>query len=357
MVGVAVVGVAAGPDAPVPAGSAGQPLGSRPTVGPAVGPTAPPRVATVRIVFAGSPAAAVPSLRRLLDGPHEVVAVLTRPDAPAGRGRAPRASAVAELARERGLEVLTPTTARDPATHERLTRLAPDVGAVVAYGGLLPDPLLATAAHGWVNLHFSLLPRWRGAAPVQRALLAGDPETGACTFRLVAELDAGPVFDLLRRPLRGDETAGELLEELSASGAALLARTLDTLADGTARGLPQPFDGVTRAPKLTVQDARVDWRATGAVIDRLVRACTPAPGAWTTLRAERVKLGPVRLPAEAVRAVPGAPGVLSEDAGRVCVATGDGSVVLGAVQPAGRRLMAAADWVRGLRLRPAEAFA
>ncbi len=311
----------------------------------------------MRIVFAGSPAAAVPSLRRLLDGPHEVVAVLTRPAALAGRGRTPRASVVAELAHERGLEVLAPATARDPATRERLTRLAPDAGAVVAYGGLLPDPLLATAAHGWVNLHFSLLPRWRGAAPVQRALLAGDAETGACTFRLVTELDAGPVYDVLRRPLRGDETAGELLEELSASGAALLGRTLDGIADGTARGVPQPSDGVTRAPKLTVQDARVDWSATGAVVDRLVRACFPAPGAWTTLRAERVKLGPVRLSAEPVRTAPTAPGALSADDGRVCVATGDGTVVLGAVQPAGRRLMAAADWVRGLRLHPAEAFA
>lgn len=311
----------------------------------------------MRIVFAGSPAVALPSLRRLLEGPHEVLAVLTRPDAPAGRGRSVRASAVAELARERGVEVLAPTTARDPGTLDRLIELAPAAGAVVAYGGLLPDAVLATALHGWINLHFSLLPRWRGAAPVQHALLAGDDETGACTFRLVRALDAGPVFDVLRRPLDGDETAGGLLDELAGSGAELLAGTLDALEAGTAAAVEQPVEGATRAPKITVDDARVDWRAPAVQVDRLVRACTPAPGPWTTLRSERVKIGPVRILPPAAVAPAAAPGSITAVGRDVHVATADGAVVLGSVQPAGKRLLPAADWLRGLRLRPAEVFA
>lgn len=314
----------------------------------------------MRIVFGGSPQAALPSLERLLDGPHEVVAVLTRPPAPAGRGRTARESPVGALARGRGVEVLAPATSRDAATLGRLVELAPDAGAVVAYGGLLPDAMLATAARGWVNLHFSLLPRWRGAAPIQHTLLAGDTEAGATVFDLVAELDAGPVWSTLRRPLRGDETTGSLLAELARSGSQLLASTLDEIAAGVRSPVPQPAVGVTRAPKITVADARVDWTAPGPVIDRVVRACTPAPGAWTTLRGERVKLGPLRLIGDAVpagHAVDGGPaGRLVVERRRVLVGAADGPVELGTVQAAGRRALSAPDWARGLHVHDGEAF-
>jgi methionyl-tRNA formyltransferase len=313
------------------------------------------RVPLVRVVFAGSPAVALPSLRRLLDGPHDVIAVVTRPDAPAGRGRTSRPSAVGVLAREQGIEVLAPVTSRDPATRARLTELAPDAGAVVAYGGLLPDPVLATAARGWVNLHFSLLPRWRGAAPVQHTLMAGDAEAGATVFELVAELDAGPVWSFLRRPLSGDETTGSLLAELAESGAGLLADTLDEIAAGSRSPTPQPDVGVTRAPKVTVADAEVHWSQPSSVVERRVRGCTPAPGAWTTVRGSRVKLGPLRRPQPPVEVTP-APGRLVVERRRVLVGTGDDPVELGSVQGAGRRPMPAADWARGLHLDDGEAF-
>lgn len=312
----------------------------------------------MRIVFAGSPELALPSLERLLQGPHEVLAVLTRPDAPAGRGRARRGSPVGMFARERGIEVLAPVTSRDPATVARLTELAPDAGAVVAYGGLLPDAVLATAARGWLNLHFSLLPRWRGAAPVQHTLLAGDSAAGVTVFSLVAELDAGPVWSTLRRPLRGDETTGSLLAELALSGSELLARTLDDVAAGARSPARQPDDGVTRAPRITVADARVDWTAPGPVIDRVVRACTPAPGAWTTLRGERVKLGPLLRIGGGLPDAPVVPaGALVVERRRVLVGTADGAVELGTVQAAGGRLLPAPDWARGLHLDDGEAFA
>jgi methionyl-tRNA formyltransferase len=317
-------------------------------------PAGDPRVHPVRIVFAGSPAAALPSLTRLLDGPHEVVAVLTRPDAPAGRGRGSRPSPVGVLASERGVETLAPATSRDPATLARLTDLAPDAGAVVAYGGLLPDPVLATAARGWVNLHFSLLPRWRGAAPVQHTLMAGDEEAGATVFELVAELDAGPVWSTLRRPLTGDETTGTLLAELAESGAALLAHTLDEIAAGLRSPVPQPAAGMTRAPKVTVADAEVDWSQPSSVIDRRIRACTPAPGAWTSLRGSRVKLGPLLRPQSPVDVV--APGRLVVERRRVLVGTGDSPLQLGSVQGAGKRPLPAADWARGQHLDDGEAF-
>lgn len=308
----------------------------------------------MRIVFAGSPTPALPSLLRLLDGPHEVVAVLTRPAAPAGRGQSSRESPVGALARERGIEILAPATSRDPATLARLDELAPDAGAVVAYGGLLPDAVLATAGRGWVNLHFSLLPRWRGAAPIQHTLLAGDPEAGATVFDLVAELDAGPVWSSVRRPLGGDETTGSLLDELARTGSELLARTLDEIAAGTRSPVPQPAVGVTRAPKITAADARVDWTASAVVIDRVVRACTPAPGAWTTLRGERVKLGPLHLVGDGVPTVPA--GRLVVERRRVLAGTADGPVELGTVQAAGRRPLPAPEWARGQHLDDGEVF-
>jgi methionyl-tRNA formyltransferase len=305
----------------------------------------------VRLLFAGTPEVAVPSLRALLDSSHEVVAVLTRPDAAAGRGRRLVASPVAEVAEQAGVEVLRPPSARDPQFLDRLRELAPDCCPVVAYGGLVPQPALDVPRHGWVNLHFSLLPAWRGAAPVQHALLAGDEVTGASTFRLEKGLDTGPVYGVLTETVRPDDTSGALLDRLAQAGAALLVATLDGIADGSLTARPQPADGVSLAPKLDVATAQVDWTHPAARIDRLVRACTPAPGAWTTLGEDRLKLGPVRL---ADADGPLAPGELSVGRREVLVGTGTQPVALGTVQAPGKKAMAAADWARGVRLAPGQ---
>ncbi len=302
----------------------------------------------MRLVFAGTPAPALPSLQALLDSDHEVAAVVTRPDAPAGRGRALRPSPVRELAEQHGLEVLTPRHPREQDFQDRLRALAPDCCPVVAYGALVPRPVLDVPRLGWVNLHFSLLPAWRGAAPVQHALLAGDDTTGASVFLLEEGLDTGPVYGVLTELVRPTDTSADLLGRLSTAGAELLVRVLDGLEAGVLEAVPQPSDGVSLAPKVTVDDARVDWAAPAVRVDRLVRACTPAPGAWTTLRGRRVKLGPVE-----VTDVPLPPAVLDGD----LVGTGTTAVRLGEVRPEGKGAMRAADWVRGLRLEAGEAFA
>lgn len=313
----------------------------------------------MRLVFAGTPETAVPAIEAVLGSNHELVAVITRPDAPSGRGRSLVASPVAGVAAARGIELLQPTSPRDPAFLDRLAELAPDCCPVVAYGALVPPAALEIPVHGWVNLHFSLLPAWRGAAPVQHAILHGDDVTGATTFRLEAGLDTGPVYGVLTESIRPTDTAGDLLGRLAVSGADLLMATLDGLAGGSLRAEPQPLAGVSLAPKLTVDDARVDWAAPALAVDRLVRACTPAPGAWTTLRGERVKLGPVRLDtttSPGPDAVMLGPGVVGVERAVVRVGTGGGAVLLGEVQPQGRRLMPAADWARGLRLVSGERF-
>ena len=302
----------------------------------------------MRLVFAGTPAAALPALEALLPSRHEVLAVLTRPDASAGRGRTLRQSAVRERAEAAGLAVLTPRSPREEAFQTRLRELAPDCCPVVAYGALLPPPVLAIPPHGWVNLHFSLLPAWRGAAPVQHAILAGDEITGASTFRLEEGLDTGPVFGVATADVRPDDTSGDLLDRLAVAGAGLLLATLDALEAGRAVAVPQPSSGVSLAPKVTVEDARVDWHAPALRVDRLVRACTPSPGAWTTLRGRRVKLGPVALTDDVL-----APGEVRRD----LVGTATTAVRLREVRPEGRPAMAAADWLRGLRLEPGEALA
>ncbi len=305
----------------------------------------------MRVLFAGTPAVAVPSLRAVLASRHEVVAVLTRPDAPAGRGRRLTPSPVAELAGECGIEVLKPARPRDPEFLARLTDLAPDCAPVVAYGGLIPRAALDVPKHGWVNLHFSLLPAWRGAAPVQHAVLAGDEVTGACTFRLEEGLDTGPVYGVVTEPVRPSDTSGDLLGRLADSGAALLVATLDGIEDGTLVPTPQSPVGVSSAPKLTVADAEVDWTAPALRIDRLIRACTPAPGAWTTFRGDRLKLRPVRLDPATIDLAPG-----EVRAGRdgVQVGTGSHAVRLGEVQPQGKRAMPSGDWARGIRAEPGE---
>lgn len=310
------------------------------------------RAPSVRVVFAGTPDPAVPALRALLASDHEVVAVLTRPDARAGRGRTLVASPVRRAAEDAGLEVLTPTSTRDPDLRDRLIELAPDACPVVAYGGLIPTDLLAIPSHGWVNLHFSLLPAWRGAAPVQHALIAGDEVTGATTFLLEEGLDTGPVLGRLTETVRPTDTAGDLLGRLAEAGAGLLVASLDGLADGSLVPVAQPAEGVSLAPKLTVEDARIDWSRPAYAVDRQVRGCTPAPGAWTTFRGERLKLGPVTVTHQVDHGL--APGELRVGRALLVVGCGSGSVQLGTVQAHGKRPMAAADWARGARIEPGE---
>ena len=300
----------------------------------------------MRVVFAGTPEVALPSLRAVAASRHELVGVVTRPDAPHGRGRKLVASPVAQLADELGVPVLKPEHPRDPAFQDRLRELRPDCCPVVAYGALLPQSALDIPAHGWVYLHFSILPAWRGAAPVQRSLWAGDEFTGATTFRIVPALDAGPTFGVVTERSRDTDSSGELLGRLADAGAPLLVATLDGLEDGGVEARPQPEDGVSLAPKILVEDAEVRWTEPALAVDRRIRACTPAPGAWTTFDGERLKVGPVRPDPEAP-ALP--PGVLGVQKSSVHVGTGSVPVRLGEVRPFGKKQMPAADWARGLR--------
>jgi methionyl-tRNA formyltransferase len=302
----------------------------------------------MRLAFAGTPAAALPTLDALLKSRHDVAAVISRPDARAGRGRLLSASPVARRAAEAGIEVLQPDRPGDPDFLDRLAAIGPDCCPVVAYGALLPPSALGIPPYGWVNLHFSILPAWRGAAPVQHAVLHGDDVTGATTFRIVRELDAGPVFGVLTEPIRPSDTAGQLLDRLATAGADLMVATLDGIESGELQAREQPQDGVSLAPKVTPADARVDWRRPAMAIDRLVRACTPEPGAWTELDALRLKLWPVRLAGATAAAL--APGEVRALRDQVLVGTATVPVVLGDVQPHGKRRMPAADWARGARL-------
>jgi methionyl-tRNA formyltransferase len=299
----------------------------------------------VRIVFGGTPDVAIPSLDALADSRHELVAVVTRPDAPSGRGKKLAASPVAQRATELGIEILKPRRPRDEEFVSRLTQIAPDCCPVVAYGALLPQRVLDIPRHGWVNLHFSLLPAWRGAAPVQRAILAGDQITGATTFRIVFELDAGPIFARVTEPIRPDDTAGDLLHRLSLSGARLLVDTLDGIEDGTVTPTPQPETDaqVSYASKINVEDAFIDWTRPAEAVDRLVRASAPAPGAWTTFRGERFKINSAHISNTVLP-----PGVLEITKRTVLVGTGTRALQLGEVQAQGKKPMTAADWARGV---------
>lgn len=308
----------------------------------------------MRVVFAGTPETALPALEALLDSTHEVVAVVSRPDAAAGRGRSTRPSPIARRAAEANLEILRPDSAGDPAFLSRLGDIAPDCCPVVAYGALLPSAALDVARFGWVNLHFSVLPAWRGAAPVQHAVLHGDDVTGATTFQIVPELDAGPVFGTVTEPVKPRDTSGDLLGRLACSGAELLLRTLDGIEAHTVTPQPQPAAGVTYAGKLTPADAQIDWSTPALGVDRLVRACAPAPGAWTTFRGVRLKLGPVDAKPEPPGASVLEPGQLAVDKQRVLVGTGTHPVGLGEVQPQGKRRMSAVEWARGSHPTPDE---
>jgi methionyl-tRNA formyltransferase len=306
----------------------------------------------VRLVVAGTPEVAVPTLDALAASAHAVVAVVTRPDAPSGRGRRVLRSPVATWADAHGVRVLQPRRPSEPEFLAELSELAPDCCPVVAYGALVPRRALDIPPHGWVNLHFSLLPAWRGAAPVQRALMAGDDVTGASVFRLEEGLDTGPLYGILTETVRPRDTSGDLLGRLAVAGAGLMVAALDGIADGTLQAVPQPSEGVSLAPKVSVEEAAVDWSLPAVAIDRRVRGVTPEPGAWTTWRGERLGLGPV-LPVDPSGAAP-APGELVVAKRAVVAGTATGPVELGEVRPAGRRPMAAVDWARGARPQPGE---
>ncbi len=307
----------------------------------------------MRVVFAGTPDTAVPALDAVAQSSHELVGVVTRPDAPSGRGRNLVASPVAQRAEELGVPVLKPDHPKDPDFQQQLKDLAPDCCPVVAYGALLPPSALDIPRYGWVNLHFSVLPAWRGAAPVQHSIWAGDEVTGATTFRIVKELDAGPTFGVVTETVRPTDTAGDLLGRLAESGAGLLVLTLDGIEDGSLEAREQPADGVTFAPKILVEDARVSWTEPAVAVDRRVRACTPGPGAWSTYTGERIKIFPVRV-AQDRDPVP--PGVLDVTKNAVYVGTATHPVELGEVKAFGKKQMRAADWARGVRVASGEAF-
>lgn len=308
----------------------------------------------MRLVFAGTPQTALPSLEALLASTHEVVAVVTRPDAPAGRGRVLTPSPVATRAAELGIAVLTPTRPSEPDFLAQLADLEPECCPVVAYGGLLPKAALDIPQRGWINLHFSVLPAWRGAAPVQHAIWHGDDVTGATTFLLDEGLDTGPVLGVVTETIRPTDTSGELLDRLSETGAHLLVSTLDAWGIGALSPVAQPGDGVSVAPKLSVADARIDWDQPGRGVDRRIRACTPEPGAWTTFRDERLGIGPVRIEPARDTDSALAPGVIHVEKSRVLVGTATSPVVLGDVRPAGKKQMQAADWARGVRIESGE---
>ncbi|MER0087446.1 methionyl-tRNA formyltransferase [Corynebacterium sp. KPL3927] len=304
----------------------------------------------MRIIFAGTPEPAVVALEKLLASSHEVVAVITRPDAKKGRGRSLHPSPVKALAQEHGIEVLTPATLR-PGTEDgdnlrqRLAELQPEAIPVVAYGNLISKDLLDVARHGWVNLHFSLLPAWRGAAPVQAAIAAGDDITGASTFRIEEGLDTGPVFGTVTETITGTDTADDLLTRLAYSGADLLVATMDGLEAGTLE--PQAQNGeATYAPKISTAAARIDWTQPAFAIDRHIRAHTPGPGAWTLLDDARLKVGPVRLTEGIDKHLAPGEALISKDA--VYIGTATQPVQLDRIQPPGKKMMNAADWARGL---------
>jgi methionyl-tRNA formyltransferase len=301
----------------------------------------------VRLVFAGTPDVAALSLRALLGSRHEVVAVITRPDAERGRGRHVARSAVAEVAHEHGLLLLQPESARSPELLAELSALEPECCPVVAYGNLIPASVLAVPPRGWVNLHFSLLPAWRGAAPVQSSIRYGDDVTGATTFVLDEGMDTGPILGTMTERISPTDTSGDLLDRLARSGADLLVSTLNALEEGTLIPQPQPSEGVSYAPKISVDDARVRRTQPAVEIDRVIRACTPAPGAWSTVNDDRIKVGPVQLSEHSTSLAPGQVQIAKSE---VLVGTATVPVRLGMVQATGKRPMPAEDWARGLRL-------
>jgi methionyl-tRNA formyltransferase len=297
---------------------------------------------SLRVVFAGSPLAAVPSLRQLAASRHSILATVTREPSPVGRRGTLTETPVAEAARELGIPLIEADRFTADAS-AAVTALAPDLGVIVAYGALVKEPLLSTPRLGWINLHFSLLPRWRGAAPVQRAIIAGDTVTGASVFQLVPELDAGEVFASVSEPIGRLQTAGHLLETLAIVGAKVLVSVVDALADGIATATPQ-FGEVTFAPKLHLEDGRVDWNQPAELIANLIRGVTPEPGAFTTVDGVRLKIIQAAIAHGAPRL---APGKFASSGSSVLVGSSSVPIELVRVLPAGRTTMAASDWWRG----------
>lgn len=296
----------------------------------------------MRVVFAGTPQVAVPSLSRLAASRHEVVAVLTRPDAPLGRKRVMTPSPVAAAAEALGIPVIRTAQLTDEVT-TRIEALRPELGVIVAYGGFVREPLLSLPTHGWINLHFSLLPRWRGAAPVQRAIMAGDRRTGASVFQLEAGMDTGPVFATITTPIGAEQSAGELLDELAVSGAELLAGVVDAIDEGTARPVAQLGES-SLAPKLSIDDARIDWAEPIERVHARIRGVTPEPGAFTMLGESRLKVLAARIPKDAHR-LPAGHIVMRDET--VLIGTGTDALELVNVQPAGGRVLPAATWWHG----------
>lgn len=315
----------------------------------------------MRLVFAGTPSVAAVALEAVMASSHDVVAVLTRPDARSGRGRKKAVNPVKDMAEDAGIPVWQPESLAGEEFATQLKSAEVDCVPVVAYGALVPESALSIPRCGWVNLHFSLLPAWRGAAPVQHAVMAGDEVTGACVFQLDKGLDTGPVYSTMTAPIAPGDTSGDLLARLAVSGGTLLVDTLDALEAGEAFAVPQSAQGTSYAPRLTTRDARIVWDRPAPAIDRHVRGVTPAPGAWTTFRGARVKVGPVKSvhsPMEVAQAVGERINMADVQAGTVLAVDGDvlvtsaagGAVSLDTVQPAGKKVMAASDWARGLRL-------
>ncbi|MDJ0350371.1 methionyl-tRNA formyltransferase [Cryobacterium sp. PH29-G1] len=297
----------------------------------------------MKLVFAGTPEVAVPSLLALAGSDHEIVSVITRADAPLGRKRTLSPSSVAQAAAERGYPILKTNRLNDDAT-ETIRALQPDLGVIVAYGGIVREPLLSVPRLGWINLHFSVLPRWRGASPVQRAVIEGDDVTGAAVFQLVPELDAGAVFGSFSQPIGAHSTSGMLLDQLSHSGAELLLRVVSELAAGTAVAVPQT-GAVTLAPKLVRDDARIDFAQSAASVYSRIRGVTPEPGAFTTVNGAVLKLLEVAPSADEPNLPAGT--ILQRDK-TVLVGTQTEPLVLLRVQPAGKTAMTANDWWRGV---------
>ncbi len=305
----------------------------------------------MKVVFAGTPEVAIPSLLSLIESQHEVQAVITQPPAPSGRGRKITPSPVEEFARARSIPVFAPDRIVDII--DELNVLSPDCIPVVAYGQLVPSEMLKIPRLGWVNLHFSLLPSWRGAAPVQHAIWSGDQITGCTTFILDQGMDTGPVLGTMTEVILPTDTAGELLSRLSTSGAILLRQTIDALEAGKLKPQLQDVDDISYAPKIMKSDSRVNWQLPALEVDRRIRACTPAPGSWFEYQTsdgflESVGIGPVQLIPDQMFELDIAPGQVVIERKRILVGTGSHPVALGQVTPRGRRSMPATDWIRGL---------
>ena len=308
----------------------------------------------LKFVFAGTPEAALPSLKNLISSQHEVMAVITQPPAKSGRGREMRCSPVHELALSQGIDVLHPETVRD--LDSVLRTLKPDVIPVVAYGQLIPETMLTIPEHGWINLHFSLLPQWRGAAPVQHSIWHGDSITGATTFRIDKGMDTGPILGQVTHTIDPRDTSGVLLASLADSGSHLLRQTLDALETGSIRAIPQQHDLATFAPKISKADSRIDWRSPAIEIDRRIRAMTPTPGAWTMIDTGEdgtpISIAPTLIDRDVVLE----PGVISVVGKSVFVGSATYALELSQVKPAGKKFMDATDWLRGLRTEVVRLF-